>query len=96
MQRRIAAGPKRVLPPGLRPMALNWRRVTRPSGTAPRSYSGRPLAPRGIRSFFSRRRFFLGRGITAPRRRAAERGAAGSGGRDAADGAGRSGGAVEE
>ncbi|WP_123970177.1 hypothetical protein [Streptomyces sp. TLI_185] len=32
-----------------------------------------PWAPRGIRCFFSRRRFFLGRGITVPRRWAAGR-----------------------
>ena len=36
-RRRIATGP--LLPPGLRPMSRNWRRVTSPSGTAPRSNS---------------------------------------------------------
>ncbi|WP_208865900.1 hypothetical protein, partial [Streptomyces zinciresistens] len=56
------------------------------------SYSGSAASLRGTR-VTSRRRFFLGRGITCSRHRAAGRGGAGSGGRDAAGEVGRSGGA---
>lgn len=83
--RRIATGPR--LSPGLSPISRRARRVTRPSGTVLRSYSGSIASLRGTRVTSLRRV----RGITGSRYREAGRGAAGSGFRGAAGGAVRSG-----
>ncbi|GGU10962.1 hypothetical protein GCM10010272_64970 [Streptomyces lateritius] len=72
--------------------SANCRLVAKPSGTRCGRTPG-TSSLRGTRNTSRRRRFFLGRGITGSRRRAAGRDAAGNGGRGAADGAGRCGGA---